>query len=400
MINKLIYFVAFFYNFFICDEKKQNDFTKLHPVITVDYPFPTADKPQSKLFHFDNTWWAILPRSTGPSFWKRTSNGWIEIPGILDRVKGIPGRVDLFLYGNKITAVGVADSILTVFSLDLNSDFAINPWKVEIKSILFPPLEGTFETATIARDGNGINWVAAVSSANVYVWNSDSDGIFRNPPIILAKGIDEDDICVVTSIPGGVAVIWSDQIRDAVMIREHKDKNPVDIWEEETVIDQGNKTADDHLNVALALDGTLWLVSKNSVDEAGKPQFVLRIRHKEGKWVNLPYLNLESRMKRPSRPIVIVIEDNSKVFVGHGDNDRSIPYPHDAIIAFAIVDTSFSEVIKDLQPVIKPCASRESFIQNVTGPKDAFPLEGPWIILASDSNGNVYEADLRNMINR
>lgn len=35
---------------------------------------------------------------------------------------------------------------------------------------------------------------------------------------------------------------------------------------------------------------------------------------------------------------------------------------------------------------------------NVTGPKFPFPANGPWIILASDSEGRVYEADLRNFL--
>ena len=47
------------------------------PAFQVDYPAPTADKPQSKLWFMDGCWWALLPRATGPSLWQRTETGWL-----------------------------------------------------------------------------------------------------------------------------------------------------------------------------------------------------------------------------------------------------------------------------------------------------------------------------------
>jgi hypothetical protein len=39
-------------------------------------------------------------------------------------------------------------------------------------------------------------------------------------------------------------------------------------------------------------------------------------------------------------------------------------------------------------------------INNVTGPRYAFPENAPWIVLASDSIGRVYEADLRAVLSK
>ena len=49
------------------------------PVLQVDTPYPTADKPQSKTWFAGGAWWALLPRKSGPSLWQRTGNGWKEI---------------------------------------------------------------------------------------------------------------------------------------------------------------------------------------------------------------------------------------------------------------------------------------------------------------------------------
>lgn len=370
------------------------------PVLQLNFVHPTADKPQSKLWFMENCWWAILPDSTGPTLWQRTEKGWKQHSGISEKLRGIPGRADVWAEKKQVTAVGVADSSLAVFRLIKKSGSSGIKWKSEILAKLYPPSPSAIETATIARDGNGNWWVAAAAGSKVCIWFSSNGGKNWAAPSILAEGIDEDDICVITPLRGGVGVIWSDQVRDAVIMREHKDGNPHGNWEKEEVADSGNKTADDHLNTALAPDGTLWVATKNSVDKAGQPQFVLRIRSVDGKWINKPYLSLESRMKRPSRPIVIATEDNSFVFVGHGDNDRSVPYPYNSNITFAQVDTSLSEIVVNPRIVISPDRSYNNVVHNVTGPKFPFPANGPWIILAGDAEGRVYEADLRKLVQK
>lgn len=386
-------------NLLPAQEKTADFLPETKPVLQVNFVHPTADKPQSKLWYMDNYWWAILPDSTGPTLWQRTENGWKEYTEVSLALKGIPGRADVWAEKNQVTAVGVADSSLTVFRLIKKMGSSTVNWKSEILAKLYPPSPSTIETATIARDGKGIWWVAATSDSKVCVWFS-SDGENWAAPHILGDGINEDDICVITPLPEGVGVIWSDQARDAVLMRVHKDGKPAGIWENEEIADSGNKTADDHLNTSLAPDGTLWVVTKNSVDKAGQPQFVLRIRLVDGKWINKPYLVLENRMKRPSRPIVIATEDNSFVFVGHGDNNRSVPYPYDSNITFSVVDTSLASVMKNPRIVISPDCSFKNVVHNVTGPKFPFPADGPWIILAGDAEGRVYEADLRKLVQK
>lgn len=398
-ISALFYLVLIY----SCVQEKSNVccFTpSTQPVFQLNFVHPTADKPQSKLWFMDECWWAILPDSTGPTLWQRTEKGWKEYPEVTKKLKGVPGRADVWADEKQVTAVGVADSSLTVFRLCKKVNSSEIQWTSEVLSNLFPPVAGTIETATIAKDGKGIWWVAATSVSKVCVWFSADDGKNWAAPIDLAVGIDEDDICTITPLKEGVGVIWSDQIRDAVLMRVHKNGNPAEKWESEEIVDSGNKTADDHLNTVLAPDGTLWLTTKNSVDQAGKPQFVLRIRSVDGTWKNKPYLVLENRMKRPSRPIIVATEDNSFVFVGHGDNDRSVPYPYNSNITFATVDTSLTAIMNNPKIVISPDKSYNNVVHNVTGPKNPFPKDAPWIILAGDAEGRVYEADLRRLVEK
>ena len=401
-MRTIIYiFIVFLSVVFVHAERPESKRTlSTHPVFKVNFIHPTADKPQSKLWFSDGCWWTILPDSAGPTLWQRTGKGWKEHPGLRTKLNGVPGRSDVWPEKDQVMAVGVGDSSLTVFRILKQPGGSPVQWEPERLANLYPPAPSAVETATLAKDGAGNWWVAATAGLKVCVWFSSNGGKIWSKPTVLAEGIDEDDICVITPLKNTVGVIWSDQVRDAILIREHQDGKSAVEWEKEIIIDAGNKTADDHLNTVLTPDGTLWMATKNSVDKTGQPQFVLRIRSVDGKWTNRPYLVLENRMKRPSRPIVVAAEDNSYIFLGHGDNDRSVPYPYNSNITFALADTSLSSVWAKSEIVIAPDHIYKNVVHNVTGPKFPFPINAPWIILASDAEGRVYEADLKKMVKK
>lgn len=362
-------------------------------VIKLDQPDPTADKPQSKLWYQNDTWWALLPRSGGPSLWQRTNKGWIEHTGIHDSLAGLPGRADVWAEDNRVTAVGVGKSSLSVYRLnsDKNADRITFRTK-KLAELLPPSSETPIETATITRDPAGIWWVAATADKRVCVWSSASDGTQWSSAYVLAEGINEDDICVITPVPRGVGVIWSDQVTQSVKMRCHPTGFPIEKWDPDEIIDIGNKSADDHLHTSLDHKGTLWVATKNSLDKIGGPQLILRIRSKDGKWTN-KNMSLLENTSYPTRPIVIATGDSSTVVAGYSDN-----LPGHSRIFFGIVDTTLKVVIKNLKVVIPTDTINKGFINNVTGPRHPYPLNAPWIVLASDQDGRVYEADLKKMI--
>ena len=375
-----------------------------HPVITVDYAHPTADKPQSKVWYAADRWWALLPRSAGPSLWERTEDGWTEHSDITEALRGLPGRADVWFEGDTATAVAVkalnkSNPTMTVFQLKRIADADPPRWTPRVLAELAPSQTAALiETATITHDSAGRWWVAAVADTAVCVWHGAADGASWTGPIVLAEGLHDDDICVVTPLPDeAVGVLWSNQNTDTIALRAHPDGATPETWGPEEIAAAGGLTADDHLNTCLTPDGTLWVATKNSLDATDEPQFVLRKRTRDGVWSNWPY-GIRHESTRPSRPIVVASTDGTTLLTGYGDNDRSVPSPHDARIVFHQVDDGEAVAIGAPTTVLSPAPGLKSFLQNVTGPRHPYPAQGMWLILASDSQGCVYEADLRGMV--
>lgn len=377
------------------DRKEAGFVPSSQPVFRVDYSSPTADKPQSKLWYEDGYWWAILPRSSGPSLWQRTNNGWKEHNEVYNSLKGIPGRADVWADEGKVTAISVGESKLVVFRL-IKIDNK-EGWKWDAKILAHLPLPVSncnIETATIVKDANGAWWVAADINEAIYVWYSSSDAKDWSEPLKIGDGIKADDICVATDLTGGIGIIWSNQNDESLNIRIHDNGDKMDDWSETEIIESGNSTADDHLNTALSPDGTLWLVTKNSVDKLNKPQLVLRVRLPHGKWLNYPYAILGS-IRKPSRPIIVSTNHSKTILAGHTIYNSEIPELGE--IVFGTIDTTKAEVLTHTTPVISPNTTGlgiRNLINDPTGPKKPYPKNVPWIILASDREGQVYEADL------
>ncbi len=360
------------------------------PVFTVDAANPTADKPQSKLWFQDACWWALLPRSNGPSLWQRTAQGWKEHTEINLVLKGIPGRADVWADKEGVTAVGVSEDSLVVFRLI--SSAPEQPWKATVLAVLKTPAKEDIETATITRDAAGEWWVAADGTTAVYAWHAAADGRKWSQAICLKNGIGKDDISAITSFPGAVMVTWSNQKEDAVQYRLHRNGHTANDWEAQAVVEAGNKTADDHLHTALTPDGTVWMVSKNSVDSNGCAQLVLRVRNPAGAWRNFPYAPRTAGAE-PSRPVIIAVANSKLLLTGHTIYDKT--GRNKDHIEFAQVDTTTGGILTRKQVVIAAAPSLQTGVNNCTVPKAPFPADAPWIVLASDGSGRVYEADLR-----
>jgi hypothetical protein len=357
------------------------------PVFQVDFKDPTADKPQSKLWYQDDSWWALLPRSSGPSLWQRTAAGWKEHPEVNQTLQNIPGRADVWAEKDAVTAVGVSPDSLVVFRLIPNH----GQFKTQILAALKIPIKENIETATIARDAKGAWWVAADGNTSIYIWHS-TDGHTWSKAILLKEGVSKDDICTVTRIKGAVLVIWSNQKDQAVQCRQHQNNTPPDHWSAETNIETGHETADDHLHTALTSDGTLWLVTKNSVDSNAFPQLVLRVRHpSDGSWSNFPYAP-RTPQAEPSRPVIIATPTGALI-EAHTIYDKTDRYK--GRIVFTRIDTSTANILTHEQTLIQPDVNLHAIINNCTTPKAPFPDGAPWIVLASDAQGRVYEVDIK-----
>ncbi len=138
-------------------------------------------------------------------------------------------------------------------------------------------------------------WLATVngSSGNMLAYYSDSPYSDWTQSVILGTGlVANDDISVVTALPNNtIGVLWSNQNTKLFGFRIHQDGADPTLWgaDEQPAagtahISVGTGFADDHLNVKVAPDSTLYAAVKTSYDTAGYPKLGLLVRHPDGTW--------------------------------------------------------------------------------------------------------------------
>ena len=256
----------------------------------------TSDKPQSKLWQHAGAWWMVAPRSTpapaGAWIWKLVGLGWspvIQLSAATDThadVRAIGAVTHILLYG----------ASPQLYSVQYNASTTMyEPWASRTTGTSIT-LTGS-ETATIDIDSTGRMWLATENGANLNVYYSDSPYTSFSGPVTLATNINGDDIGVVTALPNNtIGVLWSNQTTKRFGFKVHVDGALPTAWsaDELPASQSADDTlgaafgmADDHLNVKVGADGTLYAAVKTSYDTAGYPRIALLIRRPNGTWDDL-----------------------------------------------------------------------------------------------------------------
>lgn len=382
--NSLIPFFTGISFFLFVGNQMLSQQLEVKPVFKVDYKDPTQDKPQSKLWFAAGAWWTILPDSTGPQVWKREELGWAEAKILNRELQDLPGKADVYAEDLNQYIVLVGDCDLTFLKLRSTSTGV----QVEmIRSLPLPADCHQTESATIVKDDAGTVWIASDWNEQVLVWYSSDLGNSWSQPLVLGDSISTDDISVISKIKGGISVVWSNQLEEAIYERIHKNHDWE--WSDLITVSNGNKTADDHLNSTLLKDGRLILATKNSLDQNGQPQFVLRVREEDGEWVDFPYVNLTEKTS-PTRPVITHLP-NGIILEAH-----TIAFPDgSAEISINEINCDSDQPL-EVREKIRLKSTGGAHLNNATLSKQDFKgiPEGPWFILFSDRNGNIYEFDL------
>ncbi len=169
----------------------------------------------------------------------------------------------------------------------------------------------------MAFDSKGRMWIAADGASTITVHWSDSPYNTWSQPITLVSGIKNDDLCAVVALPGRIGVIWSNQNTKRFGFRTHVDGDAPDAWTQDEIpasqsaINAGTGMADDHINVAVAKDGTLYCAAKTGYDTKGYAKLILLVRRPNGAWDDA-YTVTEFI---GTRPIVLLNEKVGKVKV-------------------------------------------------------------------------------------
>ncbi len=346
----------------------------------------TADKPQSKLWYHDGSWWCILDDgSSGSFFYRFVQNSWQKQTFLKGSPRGErPSRADVLCRDQILFVLLWNESHPHLYKYvyvagehlyDLVDGFPV--------TLALPP---GHETLVLTQDSTGVLWATFELDGRVWVrWSDPEDqGRWDTAGLEIGEGLQDDDIASLISLDQQIGVFWSNQNTQSLHFRVHQDGSPMDTWEATELVAQDGLVADDHINLAYSGSGYLYAVTKTSVDDVRGPvvgptqaQFILNVRSPNGEW-RLYDIQEVSRELMQTRPIVLLDETNARVYVAYKRGD-AIVYEH-----ASMADPDFSG---DPVPLIQvPGVS----LNNVTSTKQNLDALTKLMVLATGNNSRAY----------
>jgi len=270
-----------------------NGFASITKLAPLPIKISTAHKPQHKVWSYDNRWWSILSTSTGTNIYRLDGNSWTFILKVASTTSS---RADVRVVGNLVHLLlfrGASDvSYLASVEYESNSK-TYKMWS-QRKSLVNFSMPGGVEVASLEVDGNQRLWIAYDDVTDIYVQWSDAPYSSWSAPIKIASGLNSDDICAIAKLPGQIGVFWSNQNTKRFGFKVHNDGASPTSWSadelpaSQSAIDNiGGGMADDHMNLKVTEDGTLYCAAKTSYNKTGYPQLILLIRRPNGTWDNV-----------------------------------------------------------------------------------------------------------------
>lgn len=287
----------------------------------------TADKPQSKVWHWAGTWWCILYDGLEGSSFYRLEEGTLKKAEFPDALvfPVAPARADILCDADDLYVLMYAggDTLFSKFRYQAEEDeyFLQEGFPVPVEIF-----EGA-ETAVLARDSRGVLWVTYESQGRVYVSHSKT-GQYWLENAVIGTGLSGDDISSVVSLDDQLGIFWSNQERESLYFRVRSDFQDPQVWGRTEVVATGGLVADDHVNLAV-LDGQVYAATKTSVDDGKgggegptQAQLVLNVRSKQGAWKLYDVAPLSDQ--NVTRPIVVLDDENREGYVFYREGQRIV----------------------------------------------------------------------------
>jgi hypothetical protein len=256
----------------------------------------TGEKPQSKVWKYDGKWWSVFPTtisgasSAGTWLWRLNLSTlvWEEVLKISSATET---QADVKMVGTLAHVLLFQGASTQLASLEYSGGtYQFWSTRPALVSISLP----NSETATIDVDSQNQMWLASENddTDQIVVYYSSSPYSAWNGPLPLASNVNDDDIAVAAALPrlNVVGVLWSNQTTQRFGFRVHVDGADPTVWSVDEVpasqsaLNVGGGMADDHLNLALAADGTLYAAVKTSYETSGYPRLALLVRRPTGVW--------------------------------------------------------------------------------------------------------------------
>ena len=247
----------------------------------------TGEKPESKLWWNDGSWWASMFDASSQTYHisrlNRSTQTWVDTGTLIDnRPKS---RSDVLWDGSRLYVAS------HVFASSSGTAASGNParlyrfsYNATTKTYSldagFPVQISNYSTEalTIDKDSAGVLWATWTQGSKVYINSTTGgDAVWGTPlvlPVTGASGLNADDISAVAAFRGTrIGVMWSNQVDSAVYFAVHADGAARDVWTVRSAA-LSPRIADDHINVKeLQGDpsGRIFAVIKTNLDGTGSP---------------------------------------------------------------------------------------------------------------------------------
>ena len=267
-------------------------FSTVSPIMPLPVSTDTKDKPQSKLWQHDGKYWGVFTNQAGTHVWRLDGNSWTKILTISSSVNA---RADCKVSGNLVHILLFRKSTSYLVTVEYNPKNGTYELWSELSARVPLNLHPAAETATIDIDSEGRMWLVSDTYSTITVSWSDFPYVNWSLPIEIASGVSLDDIGAVIAFPmfKKIGVFWSDQNTKRFGFKMHTDGDDPAAWSNnelpssQTAIDLNGGMADDHMNMTLSSNGTLYCAVKTSYDQIGYPRLALLVRRPSGTWDNL-----------------------------------------------------------------------------------------------------------------
>ena len=363
---------------------------------------PTSEKPQSKLWFNDGTWWGTLwDPSTQDWYIYRfdwAAQKWDKTSTLVEKRHN--ARPDVLWDGSHLYVATAPNSTSATDQNAYVRRFSYNQaTKTYTLDQGFPATvaSGTTETIVLDKDSTGKLWVTFTQGSKVYVNRSlTNDSSWGTPFVLPVNGtsVSSDDISAVIAFdrrnaPPQIGVMWSNQTDGNFYFATHRDGDADNVWQGQ-IAAGGIKAADDHINLkSLEADssGRVFAAVKTSFSDlanrdANAPNIWVLVRDTQGAWKQPVTFG---RVKDDhTRPIVVIDEQHRNLYVF-----ATAPVSPGGTIYYkraSLDNISFPEGLGT--PFIK--SSTDTTINNATSSKQNANSTTGILVLAADDTSKYY----------
>jgi hypothetical protein len=369
---------------------------------------PTGEKPESKLWWNDGSWWGSLCTPDNRYHIHRLdlpTQTWIDTGTVLDDRPsskadtlwdGLKLYVASHLFTNSGEPVSSPDQWGRLYRYSYNT--TTDTYSLDAG---FPVTvtRGRSETLVLEKAPSGQLWVTYVESRTVMVNHTlGSDGAWAEPfalPVSGASNLDSDDISSLitfdrTTASPKIGVLWSNQNDQRMYFATHVDGAPANSWSSFSlsVPTAGSPAAaDDHINIKLQSDGDgVYAVTKTSNEGASEPLIVLlSCRSACGSASSWQATPVYTAGEAHTRAILLLDTTNRKVHI-FSTTPESGGEIHRAIFN---IDTLSSSSIAESKTVFIANAP-DTRLNNATSTKQTVNSTTGLVVLASDQDSHFY----------